>query len=231
MRALLVLACIGLVGGGTPAIAGKKPREAWATTHVTDPITGASTCVVAVYDKIGRLEFSRFGYLYPIVENNSRLGLLVGVSTGGKIRMPSGDILWRVDSNPHRELKAADNPPGNGSSIPMPPSYKTGNAQADKAVEDAMAYSMKLASGMTATSTVASGDKAKEMLREMVAGQTLIFRQAQVVPAYGLPSDQTYRVGQFTNEGLKPIPLDDSFRRGLADCGIPLPRPTAHEAL
>lgn len=175
---------------------------------------------MAAYDKIGRTEFSRFGYLYPIVENNSKLGLLVGVSSGGKYRVPTGDILWRVDSNPHRDIKAMDNPAG-ASFVPMMEPYKTGNEAADKAVADAMAYSQKLTAGLTSTSTVASGDKAKEMLREMLAGQTLLFRQAQIAPAYGLPNDQTYRVGQYTNEGQRPIPIDASFRRGLAECGIP----------
>ena len=219
MRIVLLAACIGLVTLSAAVVAKKAPREAWAITQVIDPITGASTCVVAAYDKIGRVEFSRFGYLYPIVENNARLGLLVGVSSGGKFRVPTGDILWRVDSNPYRELKAADNP-GDANTPPIPP-YKTGNDAADKAVADAMALTQRMTVGMTATSTVVSGPKAGEMLREMLAGRSLIFRQAQAAPAYGLPSSQTYRVGQFTNEGLKPIPLDDSFRRGLAACGIP----------
>jgi hypothetical protein len=176
---------------------------------------------VAAYDRVGRTAFSRFGYLYPIVENNSRLGLLVGVSSGGQYRVPTGDILWRVDGNPHRELKAADNPVTEEAAASMPAPYRTGNAAADKAVDDAMALTRKLTVGMTSTSTVASGPKAQEMLREMLAGQSLIYRQAQAAPSYGLPSSQTYRVGQFTNEGLRPIPLDASFRAALAQCGIP----------
>ncbi len=202
----------------SPTEAKKRPREAWAVTQVSDPITGASTCVVAAYDKVGRIEFSRFGYLYPIVESNSRLGLLVGVSTGGKFRIPSGDIVWRVDTNPHRELRAADNP--STGEATMFPTVKTGNETADKAVTEAMAKTSGLVASMTATSTMASGDTAKAMLREMIAGRTLIFRQSQAAPAYGLPSHNTYRVGHVTNEGLKPIPIDDSFRRGLAACGI-----------
>lgn len=219
MRAVLLFASLA-AAIAIPAAA-KRPREAWSATRTTDPITGQSSCVVAAYDKVGRLEFSRFGYLYPVVENNSRLGLLVGVSTGGKFRVPSGDVLWRVDANPYRELKAADNPFDPAAPTATYTPYKTGNAAADKAVADAMALTQRLTAGMTATSTMATGEKAKKMLREMVAGQSLIFRQAQAAPAYGLPSSQTYRVGQFTDEGLKPIPLDDSFRRGLAECGIP----------
>lgn len=218
MSVQLLALGVALMAVEAGAVAKKKPRDTWASTRVTDPVTGQSTCVVAVYDKIGRVEYSRFGYLYPIVENNSKVGLLVGVSSGGQYRMPSGDILWRVDSNPHRELKAVDNPPGN-STITLAP-YKTGNEVADKAMADAMANAQNVTNALTATSTVASGDKAKAMLQEMLGGRTLIYRQAQAAPAYGLPSSQTHRVGQFTNDGLKPIPLDDSFRRSLAECGI-----------
>lgn len=220
MRVHLLLLCVALLGAEHAAIAKKEPKETWAATRVTDPVTGDSTCVVAAYDRVGRTEFSRFGYLYPIVENNSRLGLLVGASTGGQYRTPSGDILWCVDSNPHRELKAVDNPPGN-STIALTP-YKTGIEVADKAMADAMANAQNMTNALLATSTVASGEKAKAMLQEMLAGRTLIYRAAQAAPAYGLPSSQTYKVGQYTNQGLKPIPIDDSFRRGLAECGIAL---------
>jgi hypothetical protein len=215
----VVVACCPVSG-----IAKSKPREAWRATRVADPITGASTCVVAAYDSVGKMSFSRVGALYPIVENNSKLGLLIGVSTGGKYRIPSGDIVWRVDDKPYRDLKASDNP-ASGSGSAMVPLYKTGNATADKAVADAMATTLNLTASMTATSTVASGEKAKAMLAEMIGGTGLIYRAASAVSAYGLPSDQTYKVGQFTNEGLKPIPLDVSFRLGLQECGIVLPPP------
>lgn len=221
MRALAVLACVGLIAGSGPALAKKRDNNTWSASRVDDPVTGSSTCVVAAYDRVGRTEFSRFGFLYPIVENNSQLGLLVGVSSGGQIRMPTGDILWRVDNLPHRDLKAADNPFNEETAFPMPAPVKTGNPVADKAMEDAMANAKRMTAGLTATSTVASGPKAQEMLREMLAGQSLLYRQAQAAPAYGLPSSQTYRVGQITNEGLRPIPLDASFRAALAQCGIP----------
>ncbi|PWG03308.1 hypothetical protein [Sphingosinicella humi] len=203
----------------------RKPKETWTTTRVSDPITGASSCVVAAYDRVGKMEFSRMGYLYPVVENNASLGLLVGVSSGGRFRVPTGDILWRVDQQPHRELKAADNPV-TGSSLALEP-FKTGNEQADRAVADAMAKTANLAASMTATSTVASGEKAREMLAEMLAGKGLIYRQATAAPAYGLPSGETYRVGQLTDDEQRPFPLDASFRKALAECGID---PSAQQA-
>ena len=82
---------------------------------------------------------------------------------------------------------------------------------------------MKLISAATATSTVASGTVAKEMLAEMLAGRGLIYRAAAATAAYGLPTGRDREVGQYTKDGLRPYPIDDSFRAGLAACGIAIP--------
>ncbi len=191
------------------------PKDAWKVTRVKDPITGASSCVVTAADQVSSFAFTRSGYLYPIAENNSQFGLLVGVSTGGQIRLPSGDILWKVDDKPFRELKAADNPVGNSTAatFPLP-------AGATPELKSAMETSARAIAGLTATSTVASGDKAREILAEMYAGKSLLFRAANAAPAYGLPSSATNRVGQITSDGQRPISIDQSFRSGLSQCGI-----------
>ena len=92
-----------------------------------------------------------------------------------------------------------------------------------KAIQEAMAFATKMSVSMTATSTVASGERAKAMLDELLAGKALIFRSAAVVLEFGLQSSAMYRVGQFTEKGLRPIPIDASFRAGLAACGLAPP--------
>ena len=211
------LAAVAMVAGTSDA---KEPRRGgWDVIRTTDPITGASTCVVAALDYVGKDSFSRMGMLYPVVENNPIHGLLVGVSSGGKLRFPTGDIIWRVDDRPFRELKAEDNPATRPetTTAPVPSNI------ASKTMQEAVAFSMKLAAAMTATSTVASGDRARAMLDEMLAGKALIFRAAAVTADYGLQSSAMYRVGQSTEKGLHPIPIDASFRAGLATCGLARP--------
>ncbi|MGE3746446.1 MAG: hypothetical protein AB7G25_12200 [Sphingomonadaceae bacterium] len=198
----------------TPSFAAKKKaRNVWEVTRVTDPITSETSCVVAVYDQGWKSSYSRFGYLYPMVETNSRFGLLVGISSGGKVRLPVGDILWRVDDKPYRQLRAMDNPRLSNTAT-------SDTNPASKAIIDVMALTTDLAASMTATSTVASGQKAQEMLAEMLSGASLMARAAAAAPSYGLPSDTTFRVGQLTKEGIKPFPIDESFRRGIEECGI-----------
>lgn len=189
----------------------KAPRPVWQVTRTSDPITGATSCIVAALDQAAGISFSRIGALYPFVENNSVHGVLVGVSSGGRVRLPTGDIVWRVDDRPFRTLAAADSPArATASAIPQ------GNA----AIQGLVDQQMRLIASATATSTVASGQTARAILDEMLAGQGLVFRAATATPAYGLPGEGEQRVGQITKNGLRPYPLDDSLRAGLNACGI-----------
>lgn len=193
-----------------PASARKAPDAVWQVTRTSDPITGATSCIVAAYDRAAGMTFSRTGALYPFVEKSSTHGLLVGVSSGGRMRLPTGDIVWRIDDRPFRTLAAADNPAGmNNSALPQQSAEMT----------QLMQQQMRLIAAATATSTVASGDTARVLLDEMLVGRGLIFR-ATATNSFGLPTSAGQSVGQVTKDGLRPYPLDDSFRAGLAACGI-----------
>jgi hypothetical protein len=201
-----------------PAVQSKKaPKPVWQVTRTSDPITGATSCIVAAWDQAGKTSFSRTGTLYPFVENSSVHGMLVGVSSGGRIRLPTGDIVWRVDDRPFRTLVAADSPANATASA-----ISAGSAAVQALVEQ----QMRLVAAASATSTVARGATARAILDEMLAGRGLVFRAAAASAAYGLPSDGGQRVGQITKDGLRPYPLDDSFRAGLAVCGVNATTPT-----
>jgi len=202
----------------TPGIAKSTPG-AWRAIRTDDPITGAKSCVVSAFDYVGKTRFSRSGYLYPVVEMNEKAGLLVGVSSGGRFRLPTGDIVWRVDDRPFRELRAAENPAMDSRAIAPP--VAAGSDAAAKAVQNSMDLAMRMAAGMAATSTVASCDRAREMLAELRAGHSLMFRASAAAAAYGLPDTNIYRVGQATTNGIRPVPIDASFEAALVQCGIP----------
>jgi hypothetical protein len=106
------------------------------------------------------VSFSPVGLLYPFVENNPDQGVLVGVSSGGRYRMPTGDILWRVDDKPFRTLRAQDNPA-------LPSTLAVANTDvASKAMQDAVALTMRLTIAATASSTVASGESKGDTRRD-----------------------------------------------------------------
>ena len=228
MRGLMfaaMMACCVLFGLGDADAQRRRASGAWSATETVDPITGVRRCVVAAYDRTADSSFSRTGYLYPFVESHSESGVLVGVSSGGRFRLPTGDILWRVDQLPHRELRAVDSPITSPIETPAAPAGIPAEA-----MQQMTEYQQRLIQAATSTTTMAGGERAQEMLREMLAGTSLIFRAAGAAPEHGLPHAGQSRVGQVTNEGLRPFPLDDSFRAGLAQCGIdvaPEPPPSA----
>lgn len=213
------LALVALIMAG-PAVAKGRAPQAWQATRTTDPVTGATRCVVTALDYFGKSRYSRTGFLYPVIEKHPDHGLLVGVSSGGRFRLPTGTILWRVDDRPFRELRAEDGPVTVDTAVTAP----AGTPQdpvAAKAMADAMALTNRMIMSATATSTFAQGDRAKEMLAELLAGQGLLFRAKAAAPETGLPGTGMYRVGQFTNKGLRPVPLDESLQASLKDCAIP----------
>lgn len=209
-KARLIFAGIGLaILSGCAA-----PTPPWSPTVTADPITGTKRCVVAAYDRAAGASFSRTGYLYPVVEFNSEFGLLVGVSSGGPIRLPVGDIVWRVDDRPYRELRAFNNP----AHVTPPIPGETAADMTSARVAETIKYAQKIAANAGATATVASGEEAAAMLNEMLAGSTLMYRANRPNAQFGLPTGQEQRVGQWTSEGLRPIPLDGAFRQSVEHC-------------
>ena len=99
---LSLLGCLAGACASSPDATGR-----WSASTSNDPITGVERCVVTIPDRRFGSAFSRTGVVYPFVEKNSELGLMVGVSSGGQIRLPTGDIEWRVDNNPHHTLRVS----------------------------------------------------------------------------------------------------------------------------
>ena len=197
----------------TPETAGR-----WTASASVDPITGVERCVVTVPDRSFGSAFSRTGSLYPFVEQNSELGLMVGVSSGGRYRLPTGDIDWRVDDNPHHTLKAADTP-STGGTVASVSTEDMSDAQArayEQSMEDIEGMVFSIQNGVTA----AGGEKAEALLAELRAGSELRFRSKGAAPSAGLVSSSTYLTGRFENGQLVPIILDESFEVALRQCGL-----------
>ncbi len=213
MRRVALFMASAILAAAPGAAKDKEPRT-WKATRTVDPITDARSCVVSALDYVGSQRYARTGYLYPIIEMNSQFGLLIGVSSGGRYRLPSGPILWRVDDKPFRELKPEDNPPSVQSALPK------GVVVATQTIAETTALTNKLVLAATATSTLASGETARAMLAELRAGKGLIFRASVLSAPYGLPDPSMAKVGQTTKDGLKPVPVDASLEAALAECGI-----------
>ncbi len=200
-------------------VAYARGKSGWVATHTIDPLTDQERCVVGRYDRIARVRFSRTGLLYAVVENHPEHGLLVGASSGGRVRLPVGDVIWRIDDNRHHVLLAKNTPlDSNTRQLVEGQAFSALNEEHAEAMKQALKGTM----GMISTSTFATGEQAREMLREMMSGSTLLFRAQAVASNIGLPDANTARVGEFRKGSLKPIPLDESFRTAIRECGIDL---------
>ena len=192
--------------------------DSWEATSQVDPVTGVERCVVTAPDRVFGNSLTRSGRLYPFVEKNSEVGLLVGASSGGAYRVPPGNIVWRVDQNEPHRIQMADTPV-----IGEPVNYAATAAMTEeqRAVFD---NAMKMSAGMTSAIqngiTAAGGEKAEELLAEMKAGQTLLFRAEAAAPNAGIPSARAYDVGQMRDGTSAPIMLDGSFHSALAECDL-----------
>lgn len=226
IRTLLLRAALC---GALSCSAANAKKGAWSVVRATDPITGRTTCAVSALDRIAGMRFTRIGALYAVVEMTPE-GLLVGVSSGGRYRLPVGDIVWRVDDKPYRTLLARDNPtalaspkPATNAALPNAPGSAAADTAYRQTLDAAMKQQAELVASLTATATMTSGETASAMLEELRGGRGLIFRQQAAVPAYGLPSAEMFAVGQDTNKGRQPIAIDSSFQEGLNSCGIGAP--------
>jgi len=216
LKTLLAVGLAGALAGACATSPGMEGR--WTASSSVDPITGVERCVVSIPDRSFGSAFSRTGALYPYVEQNSELGLMVGVSSGGRIRLPTGDIDWRVDDNSHHTLKASDTP-SSGVDIP-----DANTAEMSEAALEAFENSMANAEGMVFSIqngvTAAGGEKAELLLEELRAGSELRFRSKTAAPSAGLVSSSTYLTGRLEGGELVPFLLDESFERALVTCGL-----------
>lgn len=220
MRTQLALIAAATMAVCTPAAAKEKAPRTWIAMRTTDTVTGVSRCVVSSSDYVGKAHHTRTGFLYPVIESHPEHGLLIGVSSGGRFRLPTGTILWRVDDHPFREIRPEDGPVTQAAAQPASTLSEGMNDATTRAVSNAMAMALRMAAGMSATSTLATGDAARLMLAELREGKALLYRAKAAASDTGLPYSGTLRVGRVTRDGLKPIPVDASLAGALEQCGI-----------
>ena len=128
----------------------------------------------------------RFGF-YPIVEMVNK-ELRLGVRSDVLVELPVGDVQVRIDDRKIWTIASSETPP-------------------DYARRGDWNVTMDTVDRAKLPYTMATGEKARAILQEMVAGTLLWYR------VLGLNQ-------KVTNAGW--FPLDVTFRRALARCGISL---------
>lgn len=195
---VVALAFIALAGCQTPA-----QGPLWRATGGKDEFTDKETRMVTVGEyRLGDSIVTRSFRFYPFVGSTDGQ-LYVGIRSGGKIRVPAGTVQIRIDDNPAWTIEPSETPLVLAPKTPQVNGFATPEQAANfAAIQASVADNVRK---MTSPYTAATGDKARAILKEMLAGKVIKFRQVGINQAA-------------STTGV--VNIDESFPRALSDAGI-----------
>ncbi|WP_281546256.1 hypothetical protein [Grimontia sp. SpTr1] len=186
-----------------------QPEVKWISVKNTDEFTDVSSCKVTVGSLYtNKNVYTEVGKYYPFIEQVNG-ELRVGLQSGGQYKIPVGNAQFRIDSNKTWDILISETPLDLAPTLAnLKPAYLESLSDDQKAMvaasyESAMEVSAQTMSPFTAT----TGEKAKNIIREMLAGKSLKYRTIGLNQAA-------------SSTGV--YDLDMSLQNALADCGIEL---------
>lgn len=190
--------------------ANNSTKQNWISLNNTDQFTDKKTCTVTIGsfysgDNVYTLNNSYYPYIQKDESN-----IYVGVQSGGKVKIPVGNIQLRIDNNQAWMITPSETPLlSTSTDVNMvPPAYPDGMSdEQKKAFETTYKTAINNATKAMSPFTATSGDKAHKILIEMINGNKLIYRTVGLNQA-----------ASSTGEVL----LDNSFKTALSQCGISL---------
>lgn len=208
MKTIAAIMAFGLVLTGCASNENKGP---WRASVTMDRFTDEIDCFVSVSEYWGGdFLYTRQNHFYPYIQQENG-ELRVGLRSGGKFPIPVGNVKLRIDKNPAWEILVSESPSDTSQVTSLMPADYVKNItenldEKNKAlIEKTFSAQQKLTSQMLSTYTAATGEKAKSILEEMLAGKMLITQTA------GMPG-----VKSTVGEAI----LNESLKMALADCKI-----------
>lgn len=193
----------------------------WNAQQNVDAFADTESCRVTTwYARDGKDGWRQANHIYPVVERRGT-AVLVGVMTApmragaNLVAAPSGDVQIRIDANPTFTIAAVETPAEvqQGTSTQVMAEATAAQMQAllkNNPQVDAAAFaemqksSMGRMSSMMSPRTLATGDKAQQILAQMKSGKTIMYRKVTV--------------GTVTSDPVS-FPLD-GLNAALAQCGL-----------
>jgi hypothetical protein len=211
MKYLSIFISMSILAG----CASTSPKVEWVASSEFDRFTDQTTCSVttgSLYTQSSVYTYNN--HLYPFIEV-VKGELRVGIKSGGKYKVPVGNVQLRIDKNKAWDINMSETPV-----------TETPNAQASSQVDLMTEYAkdlppeqqalvmnsykaaMNSTNKMLSPYTVATGDKAKAIVKEMLEGETLIYRTL----GFSSVANSTGTTGEFL--------IDDSLKTALNKCQI-----------
>lgn len=156
------------------ALVGCASGAVWKATGSTDEFTDKTTMMVTTGDfSSGSSIMTSSLRFYPVVRKEGGQ-IYVGLMSGGRFKVPVGTVQLRIDQNEAWTITPQETPV---SSMPAAPQYVLNLPPEQTAiVKNAQEQAMINATQMMSPYTIAGGDKAKKILRQMLSGSVLKYR-------------------------------------------------------
>lgn len=179
------------------------PGRVWNSTSNQDQFTDQVTKMVTVGDwKSNTSIVTRSFRYYPFVGVQGD-ELYVGIRSGGGYRIPTGTVQIRIDDNKAWTIGPDETPVYLVPSLPKTPIAAPPGMT--ELVEKTTAQAMNNAAKMMSPYTAATGDKAKSIIKEMLAGKVVKYRTVGFNQAASTTGE---------------VNIDESFAQSLREIGI-----------
>ncbi|MNJ28728.1 hypothetical protein D3C77_232750 [compost metagenome] len=156
------------------SLGGCAAGPTWQATGTTDEFTDKTTMMVTTGDfpSSGSI-VTRSLHFYPVVRKEGA-EIYVGLMSGGRFKIPVGTVQLRIDQNEAWTITPQETPI---SMMPASPQYVL-NLPPEQAaiVKSAQDQAMMNVTQLMSPYTVAGGDKAKTILKQMLSGKNLKYR-------------------------------------------------------
>lgn len=178
--------------------------DLWKATQETDSFSDVSTKMVTVGDfKRGSVLSTSSLRYYPFVGVFDG-SLVVGIRSGGRIKVPTGTVQMRIDANQAWTISPEETPVMMTPAIAPAATYPMPSV-AEVNIQQIQEAAMKTVQQSMSPYTVATGDKAKKIIAEMLVGKKLIYRTIGFNQAASTQGE---------------VEIDDSFHRALLLIGV-----------
>ena len=175
----------------------------WKATGTTDEFTDKTTMMVTTGNfTAGSSIVTSSLKFYPVVRKEDGQ-IYVGLMSGGRFKIPVGTVQIRIDQNEAWTITPQETPIG---LVPASPELALGlPPEQAELIKKTQAQAMENAYRMMSPYTITGGDKAKSILKQMVAGHVLKFRTVGINQAASTTGE---------------VVLDESLAQSLRLIGI-----------
>lgn len=159
---------------------GPPPKVHWFVQENIDEFTDVKTCRVTVGTHYTHSTiYIQSNTLYPFIELKNG-DLRVGVLSGGKIKVPVGNVQLRIDDNKAWTITITETPldyiSPETTQYLKSPNEKTLNTEQSETTKKAVEAAVYQVHAAISPYTATTGEKAKQILDEMLKGKILKYR-------------------------------------------------------